>query len=91
MKDDYLITKYLENPHIIKGVKYDIRFHGLVTSIKPLKIYLYNEGFVRLASEKFDYKKLNNKFAFLTNLHIGRLNKKFIYPQNISNIEKLKI
>ena len=47
---NFLITKYLYNPHLIKGYKYDLRFHGLVSTIKPLKLYLYNEGLVRLAS-----------------------------------------
>lgn len=88
IKNNYIITKYLNNPHIIKGVKYDLRFHGLVTSIKPLMIYLYNEGLVRLATESFDYNNIDNKFAFLTNLHINKENKnKFIYPVNISDIE----
>ena len=85
---NYLITKYLYNPHLIKGLKYDLRVHGLVTSIKPLKIYLYNEGLVRLATEIYNSYNKDNKFCFLTNLYLNKKNKKkFIYPQNISNIE----
>ena len=87
---DYIITKYLYNSHLIKGYKYDLRFHGLVSSIKPLKLYLYNEGLVRLASEKHNFSASfhQNKFAFITNLHLNIKNKKkFIYPKNLSNIE----
>ena len=88
---NYILTKYLYNPHLIKGYKYDFRFHGLVSSIKPLKLYLYNEGLVRLTSEKYNSSEdsfTNNKFVFLTNLHINILNKKkFKYPQNLSNLE----
>ena len=87
---DYIITKYLFNPHLIKGYKYDLRFHGLISTIKPLKLYLYNEGLVRLASEKHDISSCFSKkiFSFLTNLHINKENKKrFIYPQNITNLE----
>jgi len=88
IKKECLITKYLINPHLIKGFKYDLRIHGLVTSVKPLKIYLYDEGLVRVASEKYDPKKIDNEFSFLTNLYINRKNKKkFIYPKNLSNIE----
>jgi len=88
IKKDCLITKYLINPHLIKGFKYDLRIHGLVTSVKPLKIYLYDEGLVRVASEKYDPKKIDNEFSFLTNLYINRRNKKkFIYPKNLTNIE----
>ena len=87
---NYIITKYLYKPFLIKGFKNDFRFHGLVSSIKPLKLYLYNEGFVRLASEKYNISlsDLNNKFAILTNIHINIKNKKkYKYPINISNLE----
>lgn len=87
---NYLITKYLYNPHLIKGYKYDLRFHGLVSTIKPLKLYLYNEGLVRLASEKYNFSASvpHNKYSFLTNLFINKKNKKkFIYPKNMKNME----
>ena len=87
---NYLITKYLYNPHLIKGYKYDLRFHGLVSTIKPLKLYLYNEGLVRLASEKYNFSVSapHNKYSFLTNLFINKKNKKkFIYPKNMKNME----
>ena len=87
----YLITKYLYNPHLIKGFKYDLRFHGLVSTIKPLKLYLYNEGLVRLASEKYNFSITNpdNRYTFLTNLFINKKNKnKFIYPKNLPNMEE---
>ena len=86
----YIITKYLENPYLIRGFKFDIRFHGLISTIKPLKLYLYKEGFVRLASEKHNFSSSLplNKFAFLTNLDTNKLNKgKYKYPVNSSNIE----
>ena len=87
---NYLITKYLHNPHLIKGYKYDLRFHGLVSTIKPIKLYLYNEGLVRIASEKyhFNMKKKQDKYSYLTNLFINKKNKnKFIYPKNVKNME----
>ena len=87
---NYLITKYLHNPHLIKGYKYDLRFHGLVSTIKPIKLYLYNEGLVRIASEKyhFNMKQKQDKYSYLTNLYINKKNKnKFIYPKNVKNME----
>ena len=86
--NQYIITKYLKNPHLIRGYKYDIRFHGLISTIKPLKLYLYNEGFVRIASEKFSILNTQNKYVFLTNLLLNQKNKnKYIYPQNFPNME----
>ena len=88
IKDDYIITKFLKNPHLIKGFKYDLRFHGLITSILPLKLYLYNEGLVRISSEKYDYNNLTKLSSYLTNIALNIKNeKKYIYPNNISNIE----
>ena len=88
---NFLITKYLYNPHLIKGYKYDLRFHGLVSTIKPLKLYLYNEGLVRLASEKYNFSITapHNKYVFLTNLFVNQKNKKkFIYPKNMKDMEE---
>ena len=87
----YLITKYLHNPHLIKGYKYDLRFHALVSSIKPLKLYLYNEGLARLASEKYNFSisDPHNKYSFLTNLFINKKNKgKFVYPKDLIDMEE---
>lgn len=82
-----LITKFLNNPHLIKGYKYDIRIHGLVTSIKPLIIYLYKDGILRLSTVKYNPNDQSNKQSFITNVFININNKKYIYPQNLKNIE----
>ena len=89
--NNYILTKFLYNPLLIKGYKFDLRIHGLITGVKPLKLYLYNEGLVRIASEKYNFSKstLNNKYAILTNLYLNIKNKKkFIYPQNLPNLEE---
>ena len=85
---NYIITKYLHNPHLIRGYKYDIRFHALISSIKPLKLYMYDEGFLRIATEKFNLS-VNNKFSYLTNIYVNRNNtKKYKYPLNENEIEE---
>lgn len=88
IKNDYIITKFLKNPHLIKGFKYDLRFHDLITSILPSKLYLYNEGLVRISSQKYEYDNLTKLSSYLTNLAVNIKNKKkYIYPQNTSKIE----
>ena len=52
INEKYVISKFYNNPHLIRGSKYDIRFHGLITGVKPMKLYLYKEGFVRISSVK---------------------------------------
>ena len=39
-----IISKYLHNPHIYNGKKYHLRVYLVITSIIPLKIYIYKEG-----------------------------------------------
>ena len=58
---NYLIMDYISNPHLINGLKYDLRVYVVVTSFNPLKIYLYNEGLVRFATQIYsNYVKNKN-------------------------------
>jgi tubulin polyglutamylase TTLL4 len=52
-KGGLLLSKYVANPHLIDGLKYDLRIYVLVTSFDPLKIYLFKEGLVRFATEAY--------------------------------------
>jgi hypothetical protein len=49
-----------------------MRVYVIITSMCPLKIYLYNEGLVRFSTDKYSLKSLDNKFAHLTNTSINK-------------------
>ena len=76
VSDDVLISKYISNPHLINGKKYDIRLYVLVTGFSPLKIYVFNEGIARISSELFtlELSKLKNLYIHLTNTSINKKN-----------------
>ena len=69
-----LITRYISNPHLINNKKYDLRLYLLVTGYTPIKIYLFDEGLTRFASEDYNLSKdyMNNKFIHLTNYSINK-------------------
>eukprot|EP01137_Pigoraptor_chileana_P029863 Opistho-2@15650 len=71
-----IVQPYMNDPYLIDGYKFDLRTYVLVTSISPLRIYMYKEGLVRFASSRYDVNATTGgkKTQFLTNTSI---NKKF--------------
>lgn len=49
--DISVVSRYISNPLLINGHKFDLRIYVVVTSFEPLKIYVYKEGLARFASE----------------------------------------
>ena len=81
----YLISKYIDKPHILNNKKYDLRIYVLVASFTPLRIYLYNNGLVRFATEDYKRGDLDNVFIHLTNYSINKNNLKYKSNQNLKN------
>ena len=70
----FIVQTYLQNPHLIKGRKWDLRTYVLVTSVYPLRVYLYHKGLVRFASKQYDpnAKKGGKRSQFLTNTSVNK-------------------
>lgn len=71
---------------LINGYKYDLRIYVGVTSINPLRVYMYEEGLVRFATAK--YKDLGTdkftKYTHLTNYSVNKKNANFIQNSDAS-------
>ena len=69
-----IVQRYIARPHLINNTKYDLRIYVLMTSIHPLRIYLYDEGLVRFASHEYtrDNESLSNVYMHLTNYSINK-------------------
>jgi len=39
-----IITKYISDPLLIKGRKFDLRFHVSITGHNTLKVYIHTNG-----------------------------------------------
>ena len=87
-----IVTKYISNPHLINGKKYDLRIYLFVTGHRPLKIYIYDEGLARICSEEYnlDITNLKNLYIHLTNVAINKKNPHF-KKNDISNEEETNI
>jgi hypothetical protein len=74
-----VVSRYIPNPLLINSLKFDVRLYVLVTSFEPWRIYIYNEGLTRFASESYvaNTNKNTNRYAHLTNYSINKRHEKF--------------
>ena len=67
----------------MNNLKFDLRIYVALTSIDPLKIFIYKEGLARFATEPYKIEKNNfNVFTHLTNFSINKKNEKFFADNN---------
>lgn len=83
--ESLVISKYIDNPLLINGLKFDLRLYVLVTNFDPLKIYVYNEGLVRFASEPYNIETIkSNVYAHLTNYSINKKSENFVQNKTLN-------
>ena len=51
--EHFIVQEYIDKPLLLDGYKFDLRVYVLVTSCDPLRVFLFNDGLVRLATEKY--------------------------------------
>ncbi|KAH8401277.1 hypothetical protein KR009_004382 [Drosophila setifemur] len=80
-REKLICQTYIERPLLIDGFKFDLRVYTLVTSVDPLRIFVYNEGLARFATQKYVPPTLGNShnvFMHLTNYCLNRRNSQYM-------------
>jgi hypothetical protein len=77
-----VVSEYVSNPLLINGLKFDLRIYVAITSLHPLKIYMYKEGLVRLATHKYKNSSKGNRYMHLTNYSVNKYSSKFVENQD---------
>ena len=78
--DHLVVQKYIVQPYLIEGHKFDLRMYVMVLGINPLRIYVYRDGIARLAAvpyEKPGKGNLGNLNMHLTNFAINKDHENF--------------
>ncbi|XP_028159745.1 tubulin polyglutamylase TTLL4-like isoform X2 [Ostrinia furnacalis] len=88
-KRPVVVQRYVAKPYLINGNKFDMRLYVLVTSVHPLRVYLYKDGLARFASVKYndELTSLNDRYMHLTNYSINRLSKNYTPNEDFAACE----
>ncbi len=80
LDEPMVVAKYIDNPLLVNGHKWDLRLYVAVTSYDPLVIYLYEEGLVRFATVRYDAsgKNLWNPCMHLCNYSINKYHSDYV-------------
>ncbi|KAK9814201.1 hypothetical protein WJX72_002184 [[Myrmecia] bisecta] len=72
--ENYVVSKYIDDPLLVGGKKFDLRVYVVVLSYRPLKAYMSREGFARFCNIKYtrELGEMDNQFVHLTNVAIQK-------------------
>ncbi|XP_037667218.1 probable tubulin polyglutamylase TTLL9 isoform X2 [Choloepus didactylus] len=70
--ENYVAQRYIENPYLIGGRKFDLRVYVLVMSYIPLRAWLYRDGFARFSNTRFTLNSIDDQYVHLTNVAVQK-------------------
>ena len=74
---------YIKKPLLLDGYKFDLRIYVMVCSVKPLRMYLFHDGLVRMCTEVYvkpTKQNIQNVCMHLTNYAVNKHNSNFQQP-----------
>jgi hypothetical protein len=71
LKKPTIAQKYIHNPLLLDGHKFDIRAYMFVASLDP-PIVFFHKGYLRINIEKYDTTDLSNKWSHISNIGLQK-------------------
>ena len=78
--------KYVSDPFLIDGRKFDLRVYVLVTCADPLRVFVYDDGLVRFCTNAYeapDAKNLHDACMHLTNYAVNKNSENFVRAEDV--------
>lgn len=88
--EHYVVQRYLHKPLLIEGLKFDLRIYVLLAGCDPLRIFVYDEGLARFATEEYESpskENMDNLCMHLTNYAINKENPNFIFNNDAKKMD----
>jgi len=82
-KKEFVVQKYIENPLLVLHKKFDIRQFAMVTSLKPLIGWIFEDCYLRFCTDEYSTNNLTDRFAHLTNHQVNKDSPKYNASANI--------
>ena len=83
--ESVVIQKYISNPYLIDGFKFDLRLYAVLTNLNPLETYLFRDGLARFCTVPYqapNSKNMRHTCMHLTNYSLNKNNPSFILMNN---------
>lgn len=77
-----IVQTYINNPLLIENLKFDLRIYVLIMGCDPLRIFIYDEGLGRFATQKYQKagrKNMKDVHMHLTNYSLNKNSKNFVF------------
>ena len=83
LQENVVAQIYMKKPLLLDGFKFDLRIYVLVASVKPLRLYLFKDGLVRICTEPYSApskENISNPMMHLTNYAVNKQSSNFHQP-----------
>ena len=73
--DKFVVQRYIHKPLLLDGYKFDLRLYVLITSVDPLRCYLFTDGLARFCTQPYaapTAKNLDQTYMHLTNYSLNK-------------------